>query len=305
MSVESPRRLRAGDTVAMVAPCGPVDPVRLARGLHVLDGLGLKVVAGPNVRNRRGFLAGTDRERARDLQEAWCDPAVTAVMCARGGYGATRLLDLLDWAAMEAAGPKILLGSSDVTALHRAFAVRLGVATCFGPMPACGTLGGDDGPDPASLARLRSALFEEEAIEPVAGTRVVVPGRAAGPLTGGNLTLLAALCGTPHAMRADGAVVLLEDVGEAPYRIDRMLTQLLQAGCLEGAAGVVLGSWVDCEDPMPVLAERLAPLGVPVLAGLPIGHGTPQFTAWLGIDAVIDTESCSLTSLFRDPLTAT
>ncbi len=299
-----PRRLRQGDTVAIVAPCGPVPPERLDRGRSVLEGLGLEVVTGPSVLNRQGYLAGSDAGRAADLRDAWCDPAVSAVLCARGGYGATRLLGLLDWAAMRAAGPKILLGSSDVTALHQAFAIRLGVATCFGPMPSCAPLAGAEAPDGLSLARLRAALFAGAPPEPIPATEVIVPGRARGPLTGGNLCLLAALCGTPHAMRAAGRIVLLEDVAEAPYRVDRMLTQLLQAGCLDGAAGFALGSWVDCGDVLPVLTERLAPLGVPVLAGLPIGHGVPQFSAWLGVDAVIDTESCSMSSLFRDAATA-
>ncbi|HEY9523149.1 MAG TPA: LD-carboxypeptidase, partial [Thermopolyspora sp.] len=161
------------------------------------------------------------------------------------------------------------------------------------------------GPDPVSLDRLRAALFAGSAPEPIPGTHAIVPGRAEGPLTGGNLCLLAALCGTPHAMRAEGRVVLLEDVGEAPYRIDRMLTQLLQAGCLDGVTGIALGTWVGCGDALPVLTERLAPLGVPVLAGLPIGHGTPQFSTWLGPHAVIDTESCSMASLFRDQVKET
>jgi len=300
----APRRLRPGDTVAVVAPCGPVDAERLDRGVRVLTGLGLKVVTAPGVLRRSGYLAGTDAERARDLTEAWCDPDVAAVLCARGGYGATRLLDELDWAALRAAGPKILLGSSDVTALHRAFAARLGVPTCFGPMPACATISDPEGPEPRSLAALRAALFEGEEPAPVRGAEVLVPGRARGPLTGGNLALLAALCGTPHAMRAHGRIVLLEDVREQPYRVDRMLTQLLQAGCLDGAAGVALGSWVECGDVLPVLAERLAPLGVPVIAGLPIGHGSPQFSVWFETEAVIDAESCSLTSLFRDRATA-
>ncbi|MFC4532698.1 S66 peptidase family protein [Sphaerisporangium dianthi] len=299
-----PGRLRPGDRVAVVAPSGPVDPVRLARGRQILTEIGLDVVVMPRVLNRRGHLAGSDAGRAADLQDAWCDPDVRAVICARGGYGATRLLDLLDWAAMGAARPKILLGSSDVTALHQAFAVRLGVASCFGPMPACATLSDADGPDESSLAHLRASLFEGDMPDPVAGDQVIVSGHAEGPLTGGNLSLLAALCGTPYAMRGQGHIVLLEDVGEEPYRIDRMLTQLLQAGCLTGALGIVLGSWVRCGDPMPVLVDRLAPLGVPMIAGLPIGHGTPQFTAWMGADAVIDTESCSLTCLFRDPATA-
>jgi muramoyltetrapeptide carboxypeptidase len=295
-----PRRLRRGDTVALVAPSGPVDPVRLERGRRVLEGLGLQVVLGTRLLDRSGFLAGPDEARAADLGEAWCDPRVSAVVCARGGYGAARLLDLLDWDAMRAAEPKILLGSSDITALHTAFARRLGVATLFGPMPATATLSDPPGPEPQTFAHLRASLFEGAAAAPVTGDRVIVPGRAEGPVTGGNLTLLASLCGTPDALRADGAIVLLEDVDEAPYRIDRMLTQLLQAGCFDGVLGFVLGSWVDCGDPLPVLADRLAPLGVPIIAGLLIGHGTPQFSVWLETDGVIDTELCSLSGVFRD-----
>jgi muramoyltetrapeptide carboxypeptidase len=298
------RRLRHGDTVALVAPSGPPDPVQLARGRHVLAGLGLNVVVAPRALGRRGYLAGPDSARAADLQEAWCDPAVHAVVCVRGGYGATRLLGLLDWDAMAAAAPKPLVGSSDITALHQAFSARLGVISLFGPMAACLSLGGPDGPEPHTLAHLRGTLFAGAAARPIPGTAVLVPGQAAGPMTGGNLSMLAALCGTPYALRAEGRIVLLEDVGEAPYRIDRMLTQLLQAGCLDGAAGFALGSWVDCGDSLPVLVERLAPLGVPIIAGLPVGHGSPQFSVWLGADGAIDTESCSLAGTLRDRETA-
>ncbi|MBO4274263.1 LD-carboxypeptidase [Microbispora triticiradicis] len=302
---EAPRRLRPGDTVALVAPAGPVDPVRLERGGAVLEELGLRVVHGASVLAREGYLAGSDAARAADLQEAWCDPEVAAVICARGGYGTTRLLGLLDWDAMAAAGPKILLGSSDITALHRAFADRLGLATLFGPMPACATISDPGGPEPVTFAHLRQALFDGGTPAPITGDRVVVPGRAEGRLTGGNLALLAALCGTPYAMRGEGRIVLLEDVTEEPYRIDRMVTQLLQAGCLDGAAGIVLGSWVDCGDPLPVLAERLAPLGVPVLAGLPVGHGSPQLSMWLETNVAIVTESCSVAGAIRDSDAAT
>ncbi|WP_433500993.1 S66 peptidase family protein [Sphaerimonospora sp. CA-214678] len=304
-----PRRLRPGDRVALVAPAGPVDPERLARGRDLLAGLGLEVVIGDHVLEREWFLAGSDAGRAADLQEAWCDPGVAAVICARGGYGTTRLLDLLDWDAMAAAGPKILLGSSDITALHRAFAHRLGVVTLFGPMPATALLGGPEGPDQVTFAHLKEVLFEGGRPGPIVGDRLLVPGRAGGgvirgPVVGGNLALLAALCGTPYELRAEGCVVLLEDVTEEPYRIDRMLTQLRQAGCLDGALGFALGSWVECGDPLPVLAERLAPLGAPVIAGLPVGHGAPQLCVWMGADGTIVTESYSLTSMFRDPRAA-
>ncbi|WP_344970126.1 LD-carboxypeptidase [Streptosporangium fragile] len=294
----APPPLRPGDTVAVVTPCGPPDPVRLARGVRVLEGLGLKVVTGAHVLDRHRYLAGADAARAADLQEAWCDPAVSAVFCARGGYGATRVLGHLDWDAMRAAGPKALVGSSDVTALHSAFAVELGLASWFGPMPACATISDPEGPEPRTFGHLTTALAGEPGS--VAGDRMIVPGDVVAPVTGGNLSLLAALCGTPYALSARGRIVLLEDVGEAPYRIDRMLTQLLQSGSLAGAAGFALGSWVDCGDPHPVLEELLAPLGVPVLAGLPVGHGSPQFSVLLGALGAIDAKSCSLTYSLRD-----
>ncbi|MFJ2032577.1 LD-carboxypeptidase [Streptosporangium sp. NPDC087985] len=297
-----PRPLRPGDVVAVVAPCGPPDPVRLARGVRVLEGLGLKVATGAHVLDRDRYLAGSDADRAADLQEAWCDPAVAAVICARGGYGATRILDLLDWDALRAAGPKTLAGSSDVTALHQAFSVELGVASWFGPMPACATVSDPEGPEPRSFGHFTEALFG--GTSPIIGDRVIVPGRVVAPVTGGNLSLLAALCGTPYALRARGRIVLLEDVTEEPYRIDRMLTQLLGSGALDGAAGFVLGSWEDCGDPYPVLEERLAPLGVPVIAGLPVGHGSPQLSVLLGALGVIDAESCSLTGSTIDPVEA-
>ncbi|WP_459804671.1 S66 peptidase family protein [Herbidospora sp. RD11066] len=297
MSERTPPRLRHGDTVAVVAPSGPVDLDRLNRGRHVLTGLGLNVRFGARMLIRRGYLAGPDQARAADLQEAWCDPEIAAVICARGGYGATRVLDHLDWDKMGAVRPKPLLGSSDITALHLAFQRRLGVASLFGPMPACATISDEDGPEPRSLSHLKASLISSLEPRPVKGDQVLVPGSAIGPVTGGNLTLLAALCGTPHQMEAQGRIVLLEDIREEPYRIDRMLTQLLQAGCLDGAVGFALGSWIECGEALPVLVERLGPLGVPIIAGLPIGHGTPQFSVWLGADGVIDTESCSLTGL--------
>jgi muramoyltetrapeptide carboxypeptidase len=293
-----PSPLRPGDTVAVVAPCGPVDSGRLARGVRALEGLGLKVITGAHVLDRDRYLAGSDADRAADLCEAWCDPEVTAVFCARGGYGATRILDLLDWNALRAAGPKTLVGSSDVTALHRAFAVELGLASLFGPMPAGATIGDPAGPEPRTFEHFTAALAGDP--PPITGDRVIVSGEVTAPVTGGNLSLLAALCGTPYELAARGRIVLLEDIGEAPYRIDRMLTQLFQSGALDGAAGFVLGSWTDCGDPYPVLEELLTPLGVPVIAGLPVGHGQPQFSVLLGALGVIDAELCSLAYSIRN-----
>ncbi|MFB9473931.1 LD-carboxypeptidase [Nonomuraea salmonea] len=307
--------MRPGDTVAIVSPSGPPNPELLRRGVERLEGLGLKVVVGAHALDRQDldYLAGADAARAADLQDAWCDPAVSAVFCCRGGYGAGRLLELLDWDAMRAAGraaeraagraagPKTLLGSSDITALHNAFAIELDVPTLHGPMIACDVIAGDDaGPEPLTWESLREALFgPDEGVTPVAGDRVLAPGsaegRAEGVVRGGNLSLLASMCGTRWQPSFADGIAFLEDVGEEPYRIDRMLTQLLQAGAFDGVRGIALGSWVGCGDPYPVLEDRLRPLGVPIVAGLPVGHGTPQMSVWFGALGVIDTESCSLT----------
>lgn len=310
-----PGRLRRGDTVAVVAPSGPVDPERLAVGSAVLRDLGLDVVVGKHVLARVDLaeaepvrpdwqaLAGADADRAADLRAAWCDPGVRAVLCARGGYGATRVLDHLDWAAMTAAaaahGPKILHGSSDITALHAAFGRRLKVTTSFGPMVAALLADAGAGAASVTVAHARAALFGRA--EPVRGRRTLVGGRAEGPLTGGNLSLLAALTGTPHAAEpATGRIAFLEDVTEQPYRIDRMLGQLLQAGWFTGVAGIALGSWIDCGDPAEleaVFLARLGRLGVPLLAGLPVGHGSPQLTIEFGARARLDADRKILTTI--------
>ncbi|WP_433338328.1 S66 peptidase family protein [Spirillospora sp. CA-294931] len=304
-------RLRRGDRVAVVSPSGVVDPGRVEAGCAALRELGLDVVVGKHALDRAGLaggtpregwyrLAGTDADRAADLQHAWCDPSVRAVICARGGYGATRVLPLLDWDALAAAGPKLLHGFSDVTALHLAFGRRLGVTTTFGPM--LGALGGaaeysaDD--RALALAGLRSVLFGTAERLVITGDRALRPGRAEGPLTGGTLALIAAMLGTPDApLPAEGRVVFLEDIGEEPYRVDRMLTQLLQAGWFDGAAGIVLGSWTDCGDPAEldtVFEARLGSLGVPILAGLAAGHGPRQHTLEMGAPVRLDAAARTL-----------
>ncbi|GAB3978314.1 LD-carboxypeptidase [Actinoallomurus acanthiterrae] len=288
-----PSSLHAGDRVAVVAPSGPVDPDRLERGAAVLRGLGLEVTIGPHVLDTAPdvpYLAGADAGRAADLQEAWCDPRVAAVLCARGGYGATRVLDHLDWTALRRATPKILHGSSDVTALHVAFGRRLGVATSFGPM-ASSLIVADA--EPEAVAHLRAGLFDRGA--PVHGTHALRGGRATGVLTGGNLCLLTSLLGTPYAPEpATGRVAFLEDVHEAPYRVDRMLTQLRQSGWFDGVAGVVLGTWTGCGDLDAVFADRLGPLGVPILTGVPVGHGPRQLTIRLGVPVLLDADALVL-----------
>ncbi|MEC4016940.1 S66 peptidase family protein [Streptomyces sp. H27-D2] len=295
-----PRRLRPGDRVAVVATSGPVPPERLAAGLDVLRGWGLDPVAAPHTADRHpdfGYLAGTDEDRARDLQDAWCDPSVTAVLGARGGYGAQRMVDELDWDAMHAAGPKIFVGYSDTTALQEAFATRLGLATVHGPMTATASFL-DDAP---TREHLRQTLFAPEAARTLrpATARTLVPGTARGVTLGGCVTMLAADLGTPHARRgAAGGLLLLEDTEQSPYQLDRNLTQLLRSGWLAGVAGIVLGSWAKCgpyEEVRAVLLDRLGGLGVPVVEEFGFGHGPSTLTLPLGVPAVLDAGARTLT----------
>ncbi|MFF7971506.1 LD-carboxypeptidase [Streptomyces sp. NPDC007905] len=294
-----PARLAPGARVAVVATSGPVPEERLQAGLDVLRGWDLDPVAAPHVLDRHGefpYLAGTDADRAADFQNAWCDPAMDAVLCARGGYGAQRMIDLLDWEAMRAAGPKVFVGFSDLTVLHEAFATRLGLATLHGPMAA----GIDFIKNERAQKHLWATLFAPETVRTItSGGTALVPGRARGVTLGGCLSLLAAERGAPHARPcARGGLLCLEDVGEETYRLDRYLTQLLRAGWLEGVRGVLLGSWERC-DPYerlrPMLADRLGPLGVPVVEDFGFGHCAGGLTIPFGVAAELDANAGTLT----------
>ncbi|OIJ67910.1 LD-carboxypeptidase [Streptomyces mangrovisoli] len=296
-----PARLAPGARVAIVAPAGPVAEDRLQAGLDILRGWDLDPVVAPHVLATHpefGYLAGHDADRAADLQNAWCDPAVDAVLCARGGYGAQRMVDLLDWTAMRAAGPKVFVGFSDVTVLHTAIATRLGLVTLYGPAAA----GVDFVKSERAREHLRATLFDPESVRVIhaaPGGRALVPGRARGVTLGGCLSLIGSDLGTPHAGRpARGGLLMLEDVGEQPYRIDRMLTQLLRSGWLDGVAGIALGSWDRCgpyERLRPLLADRLGALGVPVVEEFGFGHCPDALTLPLGVGAELDAESGRLT----------
>jgi muramoyltetrapeptide carboxypeptidase len=305
-----PPRLRAGSRVAVVAPSGRSDPGLVADGCRLLSAWGLEVEVAPHALASHpglGYLAGDDAGRAADLQRAWLDPGVEAVLCARGGYGAQRIVDRLDWAAMAAVPPKIFTGFSDITALHEALALRLAVPTLHAP-----NVGGDSFTAfPEAQHGLRQALFEPDRPDARVlawdGADRLVPGRAAGLTAGGNLSMLAAGLGTPDGRQPGpsgggfaGCILLLEDVNEEGYRLDRMLTQLLRAGALDGVRGIALGSWTGCGPPeavRQVMRDRLGGLGVPVAWGLGFGHTAPQPTIPLGVPAELDAGRGSLAFL--------
>lgn len=294
-----PSRLAPGARVAVVAPSGPVAEERLQAGLDILRGWDLDPVVAPHVldlHGELGYLAGSDADRAADLQQAWCDPSVDAVLCARGGYGAQRMVDLLDWEAMRAAGSKVFVGFSDITVLHQAFATRLDLVTLHGPAAA----GADFVKNAGAQEHLKATLFAPETVRVIASAgAALVPGRARGVTLGGCLSMLASDLGTPHARTsARGGLLFLEDVGEQAYRVDRMLTQLLRGGWLDGVTGIALGSWAGCGPYgalRAVLADRLGGLGVPVVEEFGFGHCEGALTIPFGIAAELDADTGTLT----------
>jgi muramoyltetrapeptide carboxypeptidase len=284
----------------LVSPSGPTRPERVQRGIELLTGWGLRVVTAPNAYERSGYLAGRDEQRLADLNHALADPDVRGVLCTRGGYGAQRVVDGIDLAAVRR-DPKVFAGFSDITALQLALWRGARLATVHGP----GAAWADERTGDVSASSLRDALMSPAPAvlkaDPDDESGPVRLGHgASGTLLGGNLSLLAASVGTVDQPDLRGAILLLEEVGEPPYKVDRMLLHLRRAGVLRGVAGVALGHFTDCADGwstsiVDVLDDHLGALGVPVLGGLPIGHGRDQLTVALGVQSTMDVESATLT----------
>ena len=294
-----PERLRFGDTVGIIVPASPPpDPRSVDHALATLEKFGFQPKLGKSVRVRHGFLAGSDRARAADVMAMFADPRVKAIFCLRGGYGSARLLDRLDYAFIRR-HPKIFAGYSDITSLHGALGRQSGLITFHAPM-LNRELGSEKLPEFTRQSLLRTLMEARPAGSIVAGyaggtVQVLRKGVAEGRLVGGNLSVLCTAIGTPWASLFRGRILFLEDVGERPYRLDRMLTHLGHAGILRQVAGVAVGVNHGCEDPTTatakeyrqsstdVLRERLASLGVPVVTGLPFGH--VEFNATLPVGA--------------------
>ena len=307
-----PPHLEPGDTLGIVAPASaPPEPKNVDRAVAVLEKLGFKIKLAPNVHKRWGFLAGSDRERASDLMRMFADKRVNAILCVRGGYGTARLLPRLDYAAIRR-NAKIFVGYSDITSLHCAFLTKADLISFHGPMlnsdfahddmpeftlkSFLRTLGGSKVKtlDPRKLPIAISQGYRRKTV------RVLRPGIARGQLIGGNLTLLCTTIGTPWQPPFRGRILFLEDVGENPYRVDRKLTYLLNCGLLQQVAGVAIGLNKDCDDPKAkhateyrqtledVFKERLRPLKIPVVMGLPFGHVPHNATLPVGGNATLD-----------------
>ncbi len=296
-----PHMLREGDVVALVAPAGPLtSDEELRRAENVVRSLGLEPRIMPGAALRLGYLAGTDEQRSADFNDALRDPQVRGIFALRGGYGTMRILDRVDYDAIRR-DPKVILGYSDLTALLNAITQRTGVITFHGPVAALSDFTENE------VAWLRAAVMSAEPLGAlhVPNAGVLRAGTAQGRIAGGNLSLITALLGTPHEIDVSDALLVIEEVDEAPYRIDRMLTQLRLNGAFTRVAGIIAGGFTNCDVSddhryaglrlADVVTDRLSDLGVPVLLDLPIGHIDEQWTLPLGATAMLDAGARTLT----------
>jgi muramoyltetrapeptide carboxypeptidase len=299
-----PPRLQAGDKVGIVAPASATfQTVDIDIARESLEALGLKVKIGPNVLARHGYLAGGDEDRAADINAFFADDSIKAVVPIRGGWGSSRVLPYLDYDTIKR-NPKVVVGYSDITALHLGIHAKTGLVTFHGP-------NGMGRWDSWSLDYFKRLLFGAEALTltnlvKLSDRNALTPtehrvqtitgGTARGRLLGGNLTVLTAILGSPYVPSFEGAILFLEDVGEDLYRVDRMFTQLKLAGVLDRIRGFVFGTCAECGPGEgfasltleEIFTDHIKPLGIPAWFGAMIGHQTPQWTVPVGIDAEID-----------------
>lgn len=307
-----PKVLKKGDTVGLVTPSTYVSsPDEIATAVRTAEHFGLRVKMGANVRKKRGYLGGTVEERAADVNAMFADPEVKAIFAIRGGYGSAQILPALRFDVI-ARNPKIFQGYSDITAMHLAIHQKTGLTTFHGPVLLSGFTS-------YTVEHFRRALFETKplgmltnpvesnTLRPNHTLRTVRGGKARGPLVAGNLTLISTTMGTPYEIDTQGKIVFLEDVGEEPYSMDRMLTQLKLAGKLDAAAGVVFGECSRCSPREfrpgfdnnlslgEVVDDILGGLKIPVLAGLTFGHTADQLTLPQGCMAALDADKGTVT----------
>lgn len=310
-----PKRIKRGSRIGLIAPGYAIKPEVLDEAIKALKSMGLRPIYTHRIiGNEYGYFSNTDEERANDLNEMFANKKVDAILCARGGYGCTRLLDKIDYAQITKT-PKALIGFSDVTALLNAIEKRTGLVTFHGPV-------GSTLNDPYSIAQLEKIIMypststkienierlEKQLLTNAEYDRYTIfDGISTGKLVGGSLTLINALIGTPHEIDFTDALVCIEDVEEAPYRIDRMLTQLIDGKTFTKSAGIIFGVCAGCNESTnsnsftlkEVLMDRIGPLGIPAVYGMSFGHVKNNFTFPIGTKAELDTFKMQLTLLER------
>ncbi|RLB85593.1 MAG: LD-carboxypeptidase [Deltaproteobacteria bacterium] len=283
-----PPCLMQGDTVGIVAPAGLFNPKKFMRGKAVLEAMGFRTFYDKGIFQKHGFFAGTDVQRADQVNRLFADPAIRAVVCARGGYGSVRILRFLDFETIKK-NPKIFVGFSDISVLLSVLNTRCGLVTFHGPVVTTLASAVEE-----TIAAMMTALKSNKALELIPKKGIIIKsGVSSGIVTGGNLTTLCHLVGTPYVPRFNGKILIIEDVGEVPYRIDRMLTQMKLAGCFEGIKGLVLGSFEECgqlHEILPIVQEIFRDFNIPILAGFEIGHSKINITIPIGLAANLDTD---------------
>lgn len=315
---KKPKRLKKGDTIGLISPASYIADEGLEKAVKNLESLGFKVKLGQHIRKLHGFVAGTDQERLEDLHNMFADPGIDGIWCVRGGYGSARLLPLIDYTLVKK-NPKVLIGYSDITALLQGIYIKTGLVCFHGPVGASeltdftreqlvAVLMEGRAPHMISIPEKKvenDADGETEKTDNSFEPFLIKPGKVSGELAGGNLSLLAAITGTEYELDVEGKLLFIEDVGEKPYRIDRMLTQLRQAYPMHKVAGIALGVFSGCEakegDKSLTLREtlggQLSGLNLPVLYGLPFGHIDDHCTLPLGIVAELDAGMRTITLL--------
>lgn len=297
------KKLKFGDTIGLTAPASPTKAERVSMAIELIRELGFNVKVGKSCYEEYGgYLAGTPEKRAEELNEMFVDSEIDAILCLRGGYGTPQILPYLNYETI-AQHPKLFIGYSDITALHTVLMQKCGLATVHGPMATSDLLDGDD----FTRTSLLRALMDPNPIGSVSnpeGEEILslVDGIAEGELVGGNLCLIAALMGTPYELDTKGKILFLEDVGEEPFKVDRMLTQLALAGKLEDAAGIIFGTFTERESPNyshgfdidDVFKNIVAPIGKPAIYNLQAGHCNTKITLPFGVKAKLDATNRSL-----------
>ena len=304
MTPIKPEKLKAGDMIGIVAPASrPTHPSALNQGVRSIENLGFRVKVAPHVLDRHGFLAGTDQDRLSDFHGMFTDSEVHGIICVRGGYGAARLLPDIDFDIIRN-HPKVFVGYSDITALINAVYQNTGLVTFWGPMVAS-----EMSPvfDPYNRSSFLKAISQTDPVgliehpSDMPSIEILSSGKKSGRLIGGTLSLLCAVLGTPFDIDYQDAILFIEEVGEEPHRIDRMLTQLLQTGKLNQVRGIVISECAGCESAPyrpafpngnfsieEIFADRLIPLGIPIIYGLALGHGKYKATLPVGVQVTLD-----------------
>jgi len=292
--------LSPGDAVAVIAPSSPFDREKFQKGLSVLEEIGLRPLFSDKIFETKGYLAGPDAHRARLIHDSFADPEIKGIFCARGGYGALRLLPFLDFEII-AAHPKVFIGCSDVSVLLNVFYSRCNLVTFHGPMME--SLGMATQPTKQALI---DTLLSGLPVSVIPDNKMVIRcGMSSGIVSGGNLTTLCHLVGTHYMPDFSGHILVLEDIAEQPYRIDRMLTHMRMAGCFEGLAGLVIGSFKGCgslDEICRIFDDIFSDDAIPILAGFEVGHDEPNLTIPFGIRATLDADNGRL--LYSEPSVA-